>query len=69
MTFGKEKKKSIDKVKYFKQEELIKVSMKEEVEQAIIEEKIGYFRLAYILLLLEGDSYEDVSMLNKGKLI
>ena len=60
--------KSIDKVEYYKQGELIQVSMKDKVEYIIIRENRGQFKLAHLLPLLEGDLYEELSILGKGKL-
>ena len=61
--------KSIDKVEYYEQEQLIQVFMKDEVEQAIMRQNTGQFKLGHSLPLLEGELCEELSISGEDKLL
>ena len=42
--------------------------MKEEVENAIVKENVGRFKLTYLLLFLEEELYEELEISGEGKL-
>ena len=42
--------------------------MKDKVEYMIIKKNIGWFKLAHLLLLLEGDFHEELRISGEGKL-
>ena len=67
-TFGKCKLKAINRVEYRKDGELIQVSTKNEVENAIMRENSSRFRLAYSLLILEKNMCKELGPSGEGNL-
>ena len=47
----------------------MQLSAKDKVEHTIMRENIGQFKLAYSLLLLEEELYEELSILGEDKLL
>ena len=67
-TFRKHKLKAINRVEYRERGELIQVSTKNEVENAIMKENSSRFRLAYSTLILDDNICEELDPSGESKL-
>ena len=67
-TFGRCKLKAINRVEYREDEELIQVSTKNEVENAIMKENSSRFRFVYSLLILEDFMCKELGLSGEGNL-
>jgi hypothetical protein len=47
----------------------MQVSAKDELEYEIMRENVEWFKLVYLLLLLEGELYKELSTLGEGKFL